>query len=154
MEGLIQLGIIVLLLLLGYSFGRLNEKRHYKSIRESEAELRGTLVINERFPPPQWHRHEQQLVMGNVVISVDYFKTFIAGLRNLVGGHITAYESLLDRARREAVIRMQRDAEARGAEAILNMRFVTCQVSGNAGQGIGSIEVLAYGTAMVPASAA
>jgi uncharacterized protein YbjQ (UPF0145 family) len=89
------------------------------------------------------------MVCGNVVISVDYFKTVVAGLRNLVGGNITAYESLLDRARREAVLRMQQEARAGGAQIIINTKFETSRVSGSAGRGIGSVEVLAYGTALL-----
>jgi uncharacterized protein YbjQ (UPF0145 family) len=44
-------------------------------------------------------------VSGSVVVSVDYFKRFLAGLRTLVGGRVTSYETLLDRARREAILR-------------------------------------------------
>ena len=88
-------------------------------------------------------------MVGSVVISVDYFKTVVAGLRNLVGGNISAYESLLDRARREAVLRMQEQAVSIGAEAVVNMKFETARVSGNAAQAIGSVEVLAYGTALI-----
>jgi uncharacterized protein YbjQ (UPF0145 family) len=93
-------------------------------------------------------RHRTAMVTGNVVISVDYFKTVVAGLRNLVGGNINAYESLLDRARREAVLRMQEQAVLRGAEAVINLKFETARIAGNAGKGIGSVEVLAYGTAL------
>jgi uncharacterized protein YbjQ (UPF0145 family) len=89
------------------------------------------------------------LVSGNVVISVDYFKTIVAGLRNLVGGNISAYESLLDRARREAILRMQQQAAELDARAVINMKFETSRISGNAGSAVGAVEVLAYGTALV-----
>jgi uncharacterized protein YbjQ (UPF0145 family) len=84
------------------------------------------------------------------VISVDYFKTVAAGLRGLFGGRIGAYESLLDRARREAILRMQEDARKLGAEAVFNLKFETSRIAQNAGQGLGSVEVLAYGTALIP----
>lgn len=150
MEALIQLGFFAALLLFGYIFGRRAETRHYQSIREREHSLGDIVILSQRLPPPELLRHHSQLVTGNVVISVDYFKTLVAGLKNLFGGRINAYESLLDRARREAILRMQEEARALGARAVVNMKFETCQVSGNAGQGIGSIEVLAYGTAMIP----
>lgn len=149
MEVLIQLGVFIALLAAGYGFGRRAERKHYDSIRAREDALRHVLVLNERLPPPGFAHCDATLVCGNVVVSVDYFKTVVAGLRNLVGGHISAYESLLDRARREAILRMQERAEALGAQAVINMKFETSRVSGNAGQAIGSVEVLAYGTALV-----
>ena len=57
---------------------------------------------------------------------------------------------MLDRARREALLRMQEQARIAGAEAIINTKFETSRVSGNNNKGIGSIEVLAYGTALSP----
>ncbi|NND67350.1 MAG: YbjQ family protein [Halioglobus sp.] len=149
MDVLLQLIIFLLLLAAGYGFGRRAERRHYASIREREDALRHVVVLNERLPPPGYTRCATTLVSGNVVISVDYFKTVVAGLRNLVGGHISSYESLLDRARREAILRMQQRAEELGADAVINMKFETSRVAGNAGQSIGSVEVLAYGTALV-----
>lgn len=149
MDVLFQLGIFLLLLAAGYGFGRRAERKHYDSIREREESLRHVLTLSGRLPPPGYTGCEAALVSGNVVISVDYFKTVVAGLRNLVGGHISSYESLLDRARREAILRMQERAEALGAAAVINIKFETSRVSGNAGQAIGSVEVLAYGTALV-----
>lgn len=149
MGSLINLGVFITLLAAGYIFGRRAERKHYQNIISREDELRHIVVVNERFPPPGYTQHDAQMVCGNVVISVDFFKTVVAGLRNLVGGNVSAYESLLDRARREAILRMQESARQHGAEAVINMKFETSRVSGTAGQGIGSIEVLAYGTALI-----
>lgn len=149
MDALIQLGIFLLLLAAGYFFGRRAERKHYRSIYEREEQLRSLVVISERLPPPELVHHDSVLVSGNVVVSVDYFKTVAAGLRNLVGGNVSAYESLLDRARREAVLRLQEQARGLGAEAVINLKFETSRVAGNAGQALGSVEVLAYGTAMI-----
>jgi uncharacterized protein YbjQ (UPF0145 family) len=88
-----------------------------------------------------------ELVHGHVVISVDYFKQILAGLRNLFGGTIQAYETLLDRARREAVLRLKESCPT--ANEILNLRIETSSISkGGSGDRIGSVEVLAYGTAI------
>ena len=87
---------------------------------------------------------------GNVVVSVDYFKRFLAGLRALVGGRIRSYESLVDRARREAILRMKEQAMERGAIVVTAVRIETSSISKGQGQAIGSIEVLAYGTAIAP----
>ncbi len=149
MEAVIQLTTFLLLLALGYVFGRREEHKHYRSIVAREESLREVVVTTERLPDPDYLQHDFDLVAGSVVVSVDYFKTVAAGLRSLIGGRLRAYESLLDRARREAVLRMQEQARALGAELIINTKFETSQVSGQAGRGIGSIEVLAYGTALV-----
>lgn len=146
----IELYFLAGLLLLGFVAGRFNEKRHYRNLREGEARFRDLLVMNGRRLPPHLLKHQARMVSGNVVISVDYFKVMLAALRNLVGGRISAYESLIDRARREAILRMQAEARELGAEAIFNLRFETSRVSGDASRGIGSMEVLAYGTALIP----
>lgn len=154
MGALIQLGAFVALLLCGYIFGRRAERKHYKSIFQREDELRHVVVTTERMPEPELMGYNFNLVSGSVVISVDYFKVVAAGLRTLVGGRIRSYESLLDRARREALLRMQAQASEQGAEMVINTKFDTSRVSGNAGKGIGSMEVLAYGTALIPPQAA
>jgi uncharacterized protein YbjQ (UPF0145 family) len=156
MEGLLQFAnllFVLLLLALGYAFGRFAESRHYKSIIAREQELVGLPAIASRVPPVRQPFHEQQLVYGNTVVSVDYFKRFLAGLRNLVGGRVTAYESLLDRARRESILRMKTEAYARGAEMVFNVKVETASISKGRRNTIGSIEVLAYGTALIPPGA-
>src|SRR5690606_39865928 len=109
-----QLLTFLVLLALGFGFGRWAEKRHYRSIHAREAILRGLIVVPDRMPPIQYQHYHSNLVTGSVVVSVDYFKTVAAGLRSFIGGRIGAYESLLDRARREAILRMQEDALRQG----------------------------------------
>jgi uncharacterized protein YbjQ (UPF0145 family) len=84
--------------------------------------------------------------VGSVVVSSDYFKTFVAGLLKLVGGRIGVYETLLERGRREALLRMEEAALAWGAERVVNVRIQTAELGGNNGQGIVALEVIAYGT--------
>lgn len=92
---------------------------------------------------------ESQLFVGSVVIASDYFKSFAAGLRNLVGGRVIVYESLLDRGRREAVLRMKEDAIAWGATQIVNVRFETSSIGGQSSKSKNAmVEVMAYGTAI------
>ena len=151
MELLIQLGFVALLLLVGLVFGRAAEKRHFRDIARREAELADILVFNERTPPPRQYRHAA-LVVGSVVIAEDYFKRMAAGLKSLVGGRLTAYESLMDRGRREAILRMKDEARARGARLIVfNVRFETASLSEAHGgaRPMFSAEFIAYGTALV-----
>lgn len=144
--------ILVTLLALGYFFGRIAESRHYKSIIQREEKYRNVVVIASKIPPLGEGLEASIMVCGSVVISVDYFKRFVAGLRGLIGGRIVAYESLLDRARREALLRMKEQASKVGADKVFNIKLETASISKNARGSIGSIEVLAYGTALVSAA--
>jgi len=146
--------IFLILMSLGYGFGRVAEKRHYKSIIERETDLNRIPAIALRFPPPSLKPQHTVLVMGSVVISIDYFKRIAAGLRGLVGGRMMSYETLLDRARREAVLRMKEQADGMGANMVFNIKLETASISKGRKNKIGSVEVLAYGTAIIPAAAA
>ncbi|MEM7220359.1 MAG: YbjQ family protein [Pseudomonadota bacterium] len=144
---MIELGVFVVLLGCGYFFGRAAENRHFASIRRREEELRDVLVFNGRELPPE-AVGGGMLVTGSVVISVDYFKRVLAGLRGIFGGRITSYESLLERARREALLRMKDEAARLGAGCVVNARVETSSISQGRGDSIGSVEVLAFGTAV------
>jgi uncharacterized protein YbjQ (UPF0145 family) len=151
MENLINLLIIVFLICLGYIAGSIKEKKHYKSIKERESKFKNLPAVTIKNVPIEDTNVKVKLVAGNVVISIDYFKRLLAILKNLFGGEITSYESLIDRARREAILRMKEDA-GMGAKIIMNMRIETSSIgkSANNKNTVGSIEALAYGTAVIP----
>lgn len=140
--------VLVSLLVIGYVFGRIAERKHFASIREREAHYADILTFSARLPPLTSPPLTPVLVSGNVVISVDYFKSAAAALRSFVGGRVSVYESLLERARREALLRMKEDARRHGAKMIFNVKLETCSISQGAANQIGSVEVIAYGTAM------
>ncbi len=150
--------VLATLLAFGYFFGRIAEKRHYKSIIKREAQYRHIAAIASRIVPQSSYSSSapdaSMLVTGSVVISVDYFKRFLASLRTLIGGRIVSYESLLDRARREAILRMKEQASVLGANKVFNIKLETASISKSAKGKIGSIEVLAYGTALIPMDSA
>ena len=145
---MIGLTVFLVLLALGYGVGQYAERRHYHSIIEREARLNALPAIASRYPPTEPH-YEQALVIGSTVVSVDYFKRFLAALRNLFGGRVISYESLLDRGRRESLLRMKERAEALGACMVFNVKYETASISKGRRETIGSIEVLAYGTALI-----
>lgn len=149
----IDLIVFLALLSAGYVFGRYNEHRHFRSIQEREQAMRELLVFAERFPPPQEKPVECVLVVGSCVVAFDYFKNFVAGLRNLFGGRLTSYETLLERARREALLRMKQEAADIGATMIVNVKIETSSISGQDPSQSGSVEVMAYGTALIPRNA-
>lgn len=147
-----EIVIALVLLVIGYVFGQWNERRHYRSIQRREQAFRHIPAIASRHPPEDDGNQPPAslLVMGSVVVSVDYFKRFLAGLRSFVGGRVTSYESLLDRARREAILRMKDQARRKGAKLIFNVKLETASISKGAKDTLGSVEVLAYGTALIP----
>lgn len=145
----IEIGISLVLLLLGFFSGRYFEKKHFKSIIRREAELADVIVIASKQTTAEDSAKPGYMVTGSVVISVDYFKRFLAMLRTIFGGRVTAYETLLDRARREAILRMKQEAKAANADRIFNIKLETASISKNAAGNIGSVEVLAYGTAVI-----
>ena len=83
------------------------------------------------------------LVQGSTVRSKHLGKDIMAGLKNIVGGELKGYTELLQEARQEATERMIKQAQAAGANAVLNIRFSTSSITQ------GAAEMLAYGTAVV-----
>jgi len=149
-ESVFNLGVPAFLLALGYVAGSMAEKSHYKSIRLRELRLRRMPTTNLRRPPVHWRIEKVALVSGSTVISVDYFKRFLAQLRGFIGGRVRAYESLLDRARREAVLRMKEEAVKGGFDAVINVRLESSNIAAplRNDRGTAGVEVLAFGTAV------
>jgi len=79
---------------------------------------------------------------GSTVRARNAFKDFTAGLKNVVGGELTEYTKLQADSREQAMDRMVKDAQALGADAILNVRLATSVITQ------GASEILAYGTAV------
>jgi len=144
MNNLIYFAVLILL---GYFFGRFAERNHYKSILERENKFMILPTTSSKYPIGKaTNIIDSRLVQGNVVISVDYFKRILAVLRNFFGGTVRSYETLLDRARREATLRLKESCP--GANQIINLRLETSSIYKGGKNAIGSVEVLAYGTAI------
>ena len=141
-----QLILFVVLVILGYFFGTRAEKRHLASIREREKVYLTLPTIMLKQPLEPKEITACKLVNGSAVVAIDYFKRLVASLTNLFGGNMVSYESLVDRARREAILRMKEDAG--DASEIINVRIETSSISKSAQQSVGAVEVLAYGTAI------
>jgi uncharacterized protein YbjQ (UPF0145 family) len=143
-----DIAVFITLVVIGYVVGRILEARHYRSIRAREQELRDVMVFASRFPPTL-EPLRQDLVAGSVVVSTDYFKRVVAGLQSIVGGRLKTYESLLDRARREAILRMKAEARGLGSTMIVNVKFQAFSIPGRKPGSLVGVEMLAYGTALV-----
>lgn len=136
--------VILVLLTVGFVVGGMIEKNHLRKVKERERTfLNLPAVTAEKFLEDGSEIAYSTLVYGSVVISSDFFKDFVAGLKTLFGGRLTTYESLLDRARREAVLRMKE--KAMDADIIINARIETSEIGSDKGT---SVEVIAYGTAV------
>ena len=145
-------GLIIFLFLvcLGYGAGTFNEKRHYRSLRKREEQLTDIMVVTVEEGVDYESRQRSELVTGSVVISIDYFKRLLGALRNIFGGRVASYESLVERARREAILRMKEEAAGQGYERVVNLRLETAAIGfrANQKQQVGSVEAIAYGTAL------
>ena len=83
-----------------------------------------------------------EIVKGNVVMTKNLGRDFMAGLKTLVGGEIAGYTEMLNQARQIAIKRMVDEAEKLGADAIINVRYASSSVMQ------GAAEIIAYGTAV------
>ena len=82
------------------------------------------------------------LVRGSIVQSKNFGKDFMAGMKTLVGGEIVGYTQMIQEARQMATKRMVDEAEALGADAVINVRYASASVMQ------GAAECIAYGTAV------
>lgn len=146
-ELLIGLGIPILLIVIGRIYGARIERAHLRDIADREARFSEQPALSTKHEVSVGPIRRAELAVGSVVVSVDHFKRFVGGLRMLIGGEVRSYSTLIERARREAVLRMKESHPH--ADAYLNTRLETSTISSAAGnQGMGTIEVLAYGTAV------
>ena len=100
MELIINIGLPVSLIFLAMVTGTLLEKRHFQDIRAREATLNRIPLLVGKDYPQDARVADARLVQGSVVVSVDHFKRFLAGLENIFGGEVRSYCSLMDRGRR------------------------------------------------------
>ncbi len=104
--------------------------------------MEGIIVVNTETIAGKVITQNLGVVGGSTVRAKHIGKDIFAGLKNVVGGELTAYTELLEESRGEAMGRMVADAMARGANAVVNVRFATSAVTS------GAAELFAYGTAV------
>jgi uncharacterized protein YbjQ (UPF0145 family) len=128
------------------------ERKHFATAANEDS-LRDIAACNGRGAADAGAFRSGTLVVGSVVIAEDYFKRVAAGLKSLVGGNIRSYESLLERGRREAIVRMKQEARRLGATEVVNVRLETASLSEDwsGRRPMFSAEFIAYGTALVRA---
>ncbi len=82
------------------------------------------------------------LVRGTMIQSVHLGKDIMNSFKTLVGGELTSYTEMMNEARAIATKRMAEDAQAMGADAVINIRYASSTIVQ------GAAEVMAYGTAV------
>ena len=101
------------------------------------------LVSNIEIIPGKRISKHLGMVQGNTVRAKHAGRDIMASVKNIFGGELKGYTELLTEAREEAIGRMVQQAEAVGANAVINVRFSTSSVAA------GAAELFAYGTAVV-----
>jgi uncharacterized protein YbjQ (UPF0145 family) len=82
------------------------------------------------------------IVKGSTIMSKHLGKDIMSGLKTLVGGELTEYNTMMNDARALATKRMVEEAETLKADAIINIRYASSAIMQ------GAAEVIAYGTAV------
>jgi len=149
-EQWIPLLLIVIPIAIGFGVGSWRERRHFVLIARRETKTADMRVNNLRFITDPNTVRSSALVSGQAVIATDFFKSFAASLRNIIGGEVRVFETLMERARREARLRMIDEAMALGATEIWNVRFETSNINSSGPHNPAvSVEVFVFGTAVV-----
>ena len=144
--------LFISLLVIAYLFGSYIETKHFNDIKRREIKFIKKPIIS--FGAKKWKTNRPikkvELVTGEVVIGADHFKSFVADIKSFFGGRLTTYESILDRGRREAILRMRESAKL--ADIIVNVRVESVQLNTFSGKKNSKItpkiSFLAYGTAI------
>lgn len=152
------MGYIILILIIGWPILLiiLNvhiENKMLEQVARDEKDVEAIRVFNLKTVPENYETNgcRTQMVTGSITIAGSYLTHFVSSWRNVFGGEMKSYKKLLEIAKRFAIVRMKREAAALNASCIINIRYSTSNILMNSGNnGMSSIEVLVYGTAVIP----
>lgn len=152
-EGLYIFYMVLPIILIsgGFGVGKSVEIMHHRSLDAREAALKHILIVNLKEIAVGGPVRDVAYVDGQAVIGSDYFKTFASQLRMFFGGEMRSLQTIMARARREAIVRMLEHADELGANVVCNVRIETSNIgrgTGGASRGLIMAEVHAYGTAI------
>lgn len=139
-----ELIIILVFLLITFFSWKYIEKKHYKRIAKEEEEFKDIMIIEEESLPAGALVSWWELVIWSVVLGADYFRHFVAWLIHLFGWRLSVYESLLDRARREAINRAKKICKAKWYNCLTHLRYETTVISNTTKKAIPKVEVFVY----------
>jgi uncharacterized protein YbjQ (UPF0145 family) len=136
-----ELALGAVLLGVGYFVGSAREQKHFESIKVREKELLSMPVRPDKNLDAKTVE-KVELVTASVVIAGDYFKTVASSLKSMIGGALNSQETLIDRARREAILRLKEKTKRLGADEIIGLRIETMALDQM------GVEVMVYGNAV------
>lgn len=142
----LPLGIPLYALVMGFRRRRATQQ----VLTDREPQLAHLLQLSTEVPD---HPGPTTLVHGSVAYAADFPSRWATSWRNVAGGHAVSLNEQIDMARRLATVRMLEQAAAQGAVGVANVRLETNHIdmsSGSQGQQAMIIEMLAYGTALLP----
>lgn len=127
----VNLCIVAGLLALGFFSGTFLERRHIRRLNAREADCAGVVGTQlKSFPGGVAPGSVPTMLAAESVIASDYFKSFLSGVRKFFGGELGSYLTLLERARREAYVRILEQARDAGYDTVCNVRFETVDIGG------------------------
>ncbi|MBS1372046.1 MAG: heavy metal-binding domain-containing protein [Lentisphaeria bacterium] len=136
----------------GYFAFHLTEMKREEYLGKMERELAAITVTDLRRVPEFANAARAELVTGSVVVANNYFLGVCASFRSFFGGEMKGYSQLCTDARRMALVRLKEEARAIGATSVCCLRYETMVIQSeqrNRKQA-GGVELMAYGTALVP----
>ena len=129
--------------------GKILENKHFKDLLEREAVAPKIPLVNTKEKNLSFASNTRaELVIGSVELSSDFFRSTLASFVDIFGGRVGVLENLMDRGRREALLRVQE--KARGASHLLNVRYTTATLTDPNRGGVPKVEVVVYATAVYP----
>jgi uncharacterized protein YbjQ (UPF0145 family) len=129
----IYFGGPLLMLALAFFAGNWIAKRHEAQMALRREAL-GAMEISDisTYLRPDPSAPCPQMLNAEVTLGIDHFRGFMGRLKNIFGGEVRSYQATLDRARREAILRVMEQAHAEGMNAVANLRVDFVDISGNA----------------------
>ena len=143
---LIGLACFIVPLAAAWMIGSSVERRHFAELDAREDRIRATMIVTqtrELFAPVEG-KLPPKMLMAETAIATDYMKTYLAGWRGFFGGEVRSYRTLLERARREATLRMVEEAQLLGYNAVGNIRLDPCEIGGAAASAVIVATATAY----------
>lgn len=140
----------ILGLFLGIFIGIPMERAHFRDLEMREAKIRNYFMTDLKRLPNGMTALGSRMVTGQVVMGSDYLKTMLSRLRNIFGGEMKSFQKIMDRARREALLRAVDEAQRLGAFGLINIRYETSRIGSAEHRkgGVPMAEILCYGTAI------
>jgi uncharacterized protein YbjQ (UPF0145 family) len=134
------------LLVVSYFTGSWVERRHILSLKKRESGASKIPILSANIKDLGSEVKSVRLVSGCAVVGADFFKSKLAALISIFGGNIAALESVLDRARREALLRLRE--QAADADYICGVQYETCFLNESDSRSLPIVEILVFGSAV------